>query len=303
MTDRITPAMVTASTLTDLNAALTALQRSDNELSSGRRILAPSDDPYGASHAIDLQSQIDGLTSYASSAQDGIAWTEASTGAMTNMTNMLQRVRELLVKASNGTYNKENLTDIATEVTQLTEAIKQDANTQYAGQYLFAGTATTTVPYQTGLADEYKGNGEAVARAVGPGINVTVSTSVASVLGNGQASKDGKLLDVLRTISQHLTEATPESKAALATDMGNLNTNMEALIGLQAQSGSATQQLQTAATRIESMQTALTQDLSGVQDAEFAKTTVAYSSEQAAYTAALRATANIVQESLLNFLH
>ncbi len=303
MTDRITPAMVTASTLNDLNTGLAALTRSENELSSGKRILEPSDDPYGASHAIDLQSQLAGLEAFSGSVQDGVAWTQASTGAMTNMTNMLQRVRELLVQASNGTYNQGNLHAIAAEVTQLTEAIKQDADTQYAGQYVFSGTATTTAPYATGAEDTYKGNGETIARALGPGINVTVNTNLASVLGNGAGAKDGKLLDVLRTISQHLNEATPESRAALSTDMANLSQNMEALVGLQAQSGSATQQLQTAATRIESLQTALSQDLSGVRDADVAKTTVAYSNEQAAYSAALRAAATIVQESLLNFLH
>jgi len=301
--DRITPAMLSASSLNDLNQTLQALQRTSNELSSGRRILEPSDDPYGASHAIDLQSQLDGLTSYATGVQDGIQWTQASGGAMMNIGEVLQRVRQLLVQASNGTYGPENLRGIATEVTQLTEAIKQDANTQYAGQYVFAGTLTTTAPYKPGAEDEYHGNAEAVARSIGPGTSVSVSSDIASVLGNGKASGDGKLLDTLRTIAQHLNEATPESKAALAGDMKNLDTNMEALTTLQAEAGSATNQLQTAATRIESLQTSISQALSSTQDADFAKTAIAQSSEQAAYQAALRASASIVQESLLNFLH
>ena len=61
MTERITPAMVTASTLNDLNSSLTALERTSDELSSGKTILEPSDNPYGASRVIDLQSQLDGL--------------------------------------------------------------------------------------------------------------------------------------------------------------------------------------------------------------------------------------------------
>jgi flagellar hook-associated protein 3 FlgL len=303
MTDRITPAMMTASSLNDLNATLQALERSANELSSGRRILSPSDDPYGASHAIDLKSQLDGLGSYANGVKDGIAWTQATTGAMTNINDVLQRVRELIVQAGNGTYGPEDLRGIGTEVTQLTEAIKQAANTQYAGQYMFSGTATATPPYVVGAEDEYHGNTESVARSIAPGTSVSVSTNLASVLGNGKASGDGKLLDVLRTVAQHLTEATPESRAALANDMKNLDGNMEALTMLQAQTGSVTNQLQTASSRIESLQSAITQALSNTQDADFAKASLAYSSEQAAYTAALHASASIVQESLLNFLH
>ena len=232
MTDeRITSAMLAASTLNDLNSTLGALQRSGSELSSGRKILEPSDDPYGASHAIELQSQqLDGLTEYAASVQDGIAWTQTASGALSNMTEVLQRVRELVVEANNGSYGPADLSGIATEVTQLTEAIKQDAETQYAGQYVFSGTDTTTAPYQEGEHDEYKGDTEAITRSLGPGASVTISTNLASVLGSGQRAKDGKLLDVLRTIAQHLGEATPESRAALgSTDLKELDKNMEAL--------------------------------------------------------------------------
>lgn len=301
--DRITPAMVTANTLNDLNATLSQLQRSSEEMSSGRRILAPSDDPYGASHAIDLKSQLGGLEAYSQSVQDGIAWTQAATGAMTNIGNVLQRVRELLVQASNGTNGKSDLAAIGNEVTQLTEAIKQDANTQYAGQYVFAGTATTTAPYQAGANDEYKGNNGSVMRTASPGMSIAVNSELSSVLGNGKASGDGKLLDVLRTVAQHLQEGTPESREALATDMKHLDTGMEALTQLEAVSGSATTQLQTASSRIESLQAAITGALSNTENTDFAKTTTSYANEQAAYSAALRAAASIVQESLLNFLH
>ncbi|HEX5224634.1 MAG TPA: flagellar hook-associated protein FlgL [Solirubrobacteraceae bacterium] len=303
MLGRITPSMISSSTLNDINSALASLERSSAELSSGKKILEPSDDPYGTSRAIDLQSQLDGLTSYTSSVQDGIAWTQAATGAMGNISDITQRVRELLLQAANGTLNAGDLNSIGVEVTQLTEAVKQDANTQYAGQFVFSGTLTTTAPYRSGPEDEFQGNTESVSRAIGPGTTLEVSTNLSSVLGNGGGSGDGKLLDVLRTIAQHLTEGTPASRAELAsTDLKNLDTNMEALISLQANTGSATAQLRNAATRIETLEGALSRALSNTRDADIAQVSIAYSNEQAAYTAALRSGANIVQESLLNFL-
>jgi flagellar hook-associated protein 3 FlgL len=304
MSNRITTEMVSASTLNNINAALSRLQRSSNELSSGKRILAPSDDPYGASRVVDLQSQIEGLTTFGKSVNDGLAWSQASSGAMANMSEVLQRVRELLLEASNGTNNEGDLKNIAGEVTQLTEAIKQDANTQYGGQYVFSGTATTTAPYLAGAEDEFQGNEEAVARSIGPGATVAVTTNLVGVLGNGQASGDGKLLDVLRTISQHLSEATPEARAALgSSDLKNLDANMEALVQLQATAGSTTNQLRTASTRIESLEDSLSKALSNTQGADIAQVSIEYANEQAAYSAALRAGANIIQESLLDFLH
>ena len=101
---------------------------------------------------------------------------------------------------------------MALQVEQLTESIKQDANTQYAGQYVFSGTATTTAPYEQGEDDEYQGNAETVSRAVGPGATVTITTNISSLLGNGEASEDGKLLDTLRTIAKNMRSGTAEAQ-------------------------------------------------------------------------------------------
>ncbi len=304
MSQRITPAMVTASTLNDINSSLTALERSANELSSGKSILQPSDNPYGASHAIDLQSQLDGLSSYTTSAQDGISWENTASGAMSDMSQLAQRARELVVQASNGSYNQSDRNTIATEIEQLAQTVKQDANTQYGGQYVFSGTATATAPYPPGESDTYQGNEGAVTRAIGPNSLVSVSTNISSLLGGGEAAGDGKLLDVLSTVAKHLREGTPEAIGALSSaDLTGLDTNIETLTQLQAQAGSVTEQLQTAVSRIEALQTTISQTLSNTQDVDFAKASIDYSNQQAAYDAALRAGANIVQESLLNFLH
>jgi flagellar hook-associated protein 3 FlgL len=303
MSERITPAMVTSATLSDLTSSLASLERTTDELSSGRTILEPSDNPYGASRVIDLQSQLEGLSSYESNAQDGISWENTASSAMSNINEIAQRVRELVVQAANGTNNQSDLNTIALEVEQLTESIKQDANTQYAGQYLFSGTATTTAPYEKGANDEYKGNAETVSRVVGPGASVTVSTNISTLLGNGEASKDGKLLDTLRTIAQHLRGGTAEDREALgSSDLANLDTNLDTLSQLQAVSGSSIDQLRAALTRNEDLQTSITESLANTEDTNVAATSIAYANEQAAYEAALRAGATIVQESLLNFL-
>ena len=305
MTDRITDSMLTAATLGDLNSSLGSLERSGEELASGKTILEPSDNPYGTSHAIDLQSQLEGLASYTKSVQDGISWTQAASSAMSSMSTVVQRVRELVLEASNGTNNAGDLQNIATEVAQLTETIKQDANTQYAGQYIFSGTLTSTAPYAQGegAGDEFKGNTEAVARLFGPNASVVVNTDLSSVLGSGKESADGKLLDTLRTIQEHLDEDTEASRTELGTsDLKALDAGLEGLSTLQSEVGSATDQLQAAETRIEALQTSIEGGLSDTIDTDVAKTTIEYSNEQAAYEAALKAGADIVQESLLNFL-
>lgn len=301
VSDRITNGMVIGTTLSDLNSSLAALQRSSQEMSSGKTILEPSDNPFGASQVIQLQSQLDGLSSYATNAKEGNGWATTSDTAMSSIASAVQRIRELLVEASNGTNSKSSLAVIGTEVSQLTESIKQDANAQYGSQYVFSGTATSTPPYELGEVDAYNGNGAAITRAVGPASSVTINTDISTLLGAG--GEDGKLLSTLRTIAEHLKGGTPEGIQALGTtDLKSLDANTEVLTSLQASAGSVTEQMNMASSRIEGMQIAITATLANTQDANIAQVAIAYSSEQAGYQAALRVGASIMQESLLNFL-
>jgi len=303
MSERITPAMVTSSTLAAIDSSLESMQRTTDEMSSGRTILEPSDNPYGAGRVIDLQSELDGLSSYETNAQDGIAWENTASAAMASMNEVVQRVRELLLQAANGTNNHNDLEIIAEQVEQLTESVKQDANAEYAGEYVFAGTESTKPPYEQGENDEYKGNAETVSRAVGPSATIPISTDISALLGNGPTSEDGKLLDTLRTIAKGLREGTPEDvKALSSTDLESLDANIQTLTRLQAVAGSATDQLQAALSRNEDLQTSIAGALSNTDDTNMAAASIAYANEQAAYSAALRTGAMIVQESLLNFL-
>ncbi len=304
MSARITSDMVASSTLANIDAAQVALARTQEELASGRSILEPSSNPYGASQIIDLQSALDGLTSHERSAQDGLSRMNAASGALASMDSQVQRVRELVLQAANGTNSPSDLEAIAGEVSQLTEGVKQDALTQYDGQYVFSGTLTSTPPYEQGAGDEYHGNAAPLARALGPGSTVNVAVNLSSALGSGSGAADGKLLDTLRTIAAHLREGTPAALEALRTsDLGNLDANLTSLTGLQAEAGATTDQLNFALSRISTLQTTDTAQLSNVQDANIAKVSMEYSNEHAAFEAALKAGASIVQESLLEFLH
>ncbi|HME03754.1 MAG TPA: flagellar hook-associated protein FlgL [Solirubrobacteraceae bacterium] len=304
MTTRIATDMIVGSTLADINSAQAALERSQRELSSGKSISQPSDNPVGASQAIMLQSALDGLDSYEKSAHDGSAWLKTAGGALSSLNELTQRARELVVQAANGVNSQGDLNDIADEVEQLTEMAKQDADTQYAGQYIFSGTLAGTAPYAQGANDEYHGNSGAIARSVGPGATIDVTVSVKSLLGEGQAAGDGKLLDTLRTIAKNLREGTPEALKALSGhDLEAIEANLSTLGNLQAEVGAATDQITSALNRVEDLQNTTTTQLSNIQDANFAQVSMEFSSQQAAYNAALRAGASIVQESLLEFLH
>ena len=303
MIGRITTLMTTESVLANINSVQDQLANSQEVLSTGKSINQPSDNPYGASLAVQLQQDLSGLSSYSSNVTDGTAWTSAASSALTNIQSMVQRAQELVVEAANGTQSPADLAASGDEINQLIDAIKQAANTQYNGQYIFSGTATGTAPYSSGASDTYQGNSGAVTREIGPNSSVQVNANLSSLLGNGQAANDGGLLDTLRTIATDLSSGTGASVADLSSNqLTNLQNNLNTLEGLQATVGAAQNRLTLAGTRIQSLQQNDTTVLSNTEDANMAQAMTTYSNEQAAFTAALRAGANIVQSSLMDFL-
>jgi flagellar hook-associated protein 3 FlgL len=306
MIGRITPAMTTAQVLANINSLQDQMDTTEQQLSTGLTINQPSDNPYGASLALQLNSSISSLGNYSNSVADGTAWSTAATSSLTSIQSMVQRVQELVTAAANGTQSTADLQDTGAEVTQLTAAIKQEANTQYNGQYIFSGSATTTAPYSAATGDAYQGNTSAVTREVGPGSTVPVNVDLSSLLGSGSSGpggSDGKLLDTLNTISTDLSSGSAASVADLSNNqLTNLQGSLNTLEGLQATAGTTQDRLTLASTRITSLQNTDTVALSNDEDANIASTYTTYSNEQAAFTAALKAGASIVQSSLMDFL-
>src|ERR1700759_1793114 len=182
---RITTQMTTASVLSSNNNVQDQMATTQQQLSTGLSINQPSDNPYGASLAIQLKNDLQGLDNYQSNVTDGTAWASAADTSLTNIMSMLQRAQELTVQASNGDESPTDLSSTADEIDQLADAIKQEANTQYNGQYIFSGTATTTQPYSTSTGDVFQGNTSAVTRQIGPGSSLQVNADISSVLGSG----------------------------------------------------------------------------------------------------------------------
>lgn len=303
MIGRITPLMTTASVLSNITNVEDQLSTTSEEMSTGLSINQPSDNPYGASLAVSLNTDLSGLGAYSNNVNDGTAWTSAASTALDNVQSMVQRVQELVVQASNGTESASDLQATGDEVSQLKDAIKQEANTQYNGQYIFSGTATGTEPYSSSTGDVFQGNTSSVNREVGPNSSVPVNADISSLLGSGSSAADGKLLDTLTQISNDLSGGTTADVADLASNqLTSLQTSLNSLEGLQANVGSAQNRLTLASTRITGLQTSDTAALSNDEDANVASTYTTYSNEQAALTAALRAGANIVQSSLMDFL-
>ena len=303
MSTRITNMMVSRSVLSDLNEVSQRLSKTQQRMSSGKQITRASDDPYGASRALTLRGDVAASQQYQRNVGEATAWQDVTDSALSTITDAMHRARELAIQGASDSAGPTARTAAAAEVDQLIESVKQAANAAYGGRFVFSGTATNTRPYTVGGADAYAGDSGAVAREIGPGVSVQVNVLGSSVLGSGQGAADGKLLNVLRDISDHLRGGTvADANTLRTTDLQGLDTNLDTISTVRASVGATTNRLASANSRLQEVEEASTKLLSDVEDADMAKTYVDYSMQQSVYQSALQAGANIVQQSLLDFL-
>lgn len=133
-------------TLNQLSKNESATQKSLEKLSSGLRINSAADDAAGLAISEKMKSQINGLDQAKSNAQDGTSLIQTAEGALSETTDILQRMRELAVQAGNGTNTSEDTDQINTELNQLSSEIDRIADTtQFNKQGLLNGTFSTTL--------------------------------------------------------------------------------------------------------------------------------------------------------------
>jgi flagellar hook-associated protein 3 FlgL len=306
MNTRITTGMLQRSVLSDLNSISRKLAHTQQKASSGKEITRPSDNPFGTSQAMGLRQSMSANDKYKADIDDATGWMDTTESALSSMNDYLNRAHSLIIQGSSDTADQTSRNAIASEIDQIIQGLKDSANASYAGSYLMSGTATGVAPYALGADDTYKGDEAGwdpatpgVLREIGPGVTLSINTVGRELLGDGQTANDDKLLDVLRDTADHLRAG---DSAALKDDLTRADKNLDTLLEMRARNGARTNRIEAASTRLDQIQEALTKQLSDTEDADFAQTMIELNSQSVAYNAALKAGANIVQSSLMDFL-
>jgi flagellin len=134
--------LVSQNALTRNNRALSI---SMEQLSTGKRINSASDDAAGLAISNKMTAQIRGLNQAVRNANDGISLLQTAEGATTEITNMLQRMRELAVQAANDTYTANDRSALNAEVAELQNEISRIGNnTEWNGMKLFIARSAGT---------------------------------------------------------------------------------------------------------------------------------------------------------------
>jgi len=309
MSFRVTPQTLSRGVLEGLQANLTRLQRTQEQLSSGRRLNRPSDSPVDTVNAMRVRAEKQQTQQYTRNIDDGLARLGNADSALTQAGSMIDRVRELTLSGINGAVGVDERSALADEVDQLRQGLIQLGNTQYGGKPLFAGTMDgTTVAFdQDGV---YVGNDGLVNRNVSadPGsgtvsVNAVGSDAFTTLLSSGRDAAGNPVAGILERISTALRNPdTAAGSVALSSEMGNLDTATGAMISVRGTIGARTNRLDDIQKLSQSRLDSLTTSLANAESIDLPKTIIDMQIQQNAYQAALGATAKIIQPSLMDFL-
>jgi len=249
----------------------TAMER----LSTGRRINSGADDAAGLAIANSMTSQIRGMAQGIRNANDGISLAQTADGALNEVSNMLQRIRELAVQAGSDTYAEVDRDNIQLEVDALSEQINQIVtNTTFNGISLFDGT-TTTVTILAGSTDADT-------------IDLELEDMTALNANGGAGSID----------------VTGADGTNARTALGNIDDDLELIATARATLGAGQNRLQSAVNNLTNVSTNLSDARSRIEDTDYSVETTALAKAQILGQAstAMLAQANQSQQNVLSLL-
>ena len=252
-----------------------ALQTAMERLSSGKRINSAKDDAAGLAIASSMTAQIRGMNQAVRNSNDGISFAQTAEGALGEVSNMLQRIRELAVQSKSGTYSTADRTNLNAEASAL-QAQMADilTNTKFNGVAVFDYAATDTA------SDD-------IVIQVGAG---TETVSVAKAFlnsGNFEAA-----------------DFAVDSVANATSTITNIDANLTAVNTARAGLGASQSRLESVVNNLTNVVTNLSDARSRIEDADFSQETTKLAKAQILSQAstAMLAQANQSQQGVLSLL-
>jgi flagellar hook-associated protein 3 FlgL len=272
------------------------LSQLQNQITTGTRISKPSDDPIGAARSLSLQTSIDQTGQYLTNIDHASSWLNTTESALNTVTDLLQRARELAVQGTSGTLDAQGRSAINSEVQQLQQQALTLSQTKYGASYVFAGTRSDQPGYvqampTTLVPAAYQGNDNQVIREISPGVQMAVN-----------ADSRATFNPVFDALNQLQTGLAANSTSGIQTSVGALDTALNAVLTTRAQVGAKVNRLEGLTQRLNNVKVNVAGLLSQVKDTDMAAAITNFSMAQNVYQASLKAGAQALQPSLLDYL-
>jgi flagellar hook-associated protein 3 FlgL len=294
MLNRVTNQTMSAAAQLNLQAGQAKLAALQDKASSLKNITRPSDDPAATANLLATKSQFSAAGQYANNISDGNGWLATADSALGQATNILNRVRDLTVQAANGTLNSTAKEAIAVEIEGLNKDLLAQANTQYLGRNIFAGSSDSAGAFSNATPPVYNGaSGGSVERRIDGTQTVRVDADGGAIFGDGASSVFALVSNVVADI---------RSGANVSNRLTAIGDKITSVINGRADVGARQSKLLSAQDSVDGLKASLEVQRSGIEDADIGKAVMDLKLQETNYQVALAVTAKALQPTLMDFL-
>ncbi|MEY8192675.1 flagellar hook-associated protein FlgL [Peribacillus simplex] len=290
---RVTQSMLTNNMLSNLSSSYEKMSKLQEQVSSQKKFSKPSDNPVAAMMGMGYRTNLNQIGQYQSNIAEATNWIDSTDDAITEAVSAMQRIRELTVQGSNGTYEGEQLKTITEEIKQLKEHLITLGDTQIGGKYIFNGQDTNVRPSSVKDANgnTVYGTGD-INLEVFSGISLKINTDGSKIFGDALAA-GGSIDQTIEAL---------ENGGDVSGTLEALDATINNFLGMQAQVGARQNRIELMTDRLKQQEVFATEILSKNEDVDIEKAIMDLTTQESVHSAALSIGAKIMQPSLLDFL-
>ena len=307
---RVTQSMLSTNMLRNLNTSYGKMSNYQDMLASGRKFARASEDPVAAVKGMNYRVQLDKVQQFQRNINEAESWLDTTDTALDQVGNVLNRVKELVVQAANDTNTSDDREKIKMEIDQIRQQVRDVANTQLGGKYIFSGTKTGTQTFKDGdinpLLLDQNGNFNDGAQGkveveVFEGIQLTVNAT-------GAPDMFKEIDTFLGDVSTALTNATSggpigDFLGSIADGTSNTLADMQAkVLNARADVGARMNRVELMKNRLDIQEINTTKQMSNNEDTDYAETITKMTTQESIHQAALSVGAKIIQQTLVDFI-
>ncbi len=330
---RITTQMISNRYLTDATRNLNSLQTINRQLTTGKEISRPSDNPYKVARSMQLNTDLNTNAQYKTNIKDAINWLDTTDESLNQASSCITRIRTLMVASGNAGYGTDERKAIADEINERVAELGQILNGNFNGKYIFGGTKTASTPVSvqtnsaTGnkyivyadkdgnpifdesgdlilptqdMAENYlKNMDSALSTEISQGVTMDYNVTVADIM-NYPTDKNYDVMSLLSDITNNLVSADIEK--VIGENLDEIDKVLSNILSLRAEVGAKQNRMESAESKNEDDSFNMTDILSRNEDIDFTEKTIQYATAQTIYQACLQVSAQILPKSLLDYL-
>lgn len=301
---RVTQSMLANNLLRNLNNSYNKMSSLQTQIDSGSIINRPSDDPVVAIKSIAHKRSLEKNQQFQRNMNTVTKWVDSTDSTLDQTGESIKRTQEIVTQLANDTNTAEDRSKLVIELKQIQEHLRDLANTQVEGQYLFSGTNTQSPLFKKdGTMDtSLPGLDEAINIEVYDGITLKVNS-------NGK-EMFGKIDDVMTKIIDTVNDVgnDPERSEEIGNLLGLINNegNADSLTSVvlseRARVGAIQNRVEIMQNRLEISDLMTQTQIRDNEDTDYSKAITDLVTQEAIHQASLSIGARIVQPTLVDFM-